>query len=54
MTAPKAALGHLFDAAGAIEALIAVLSVEHGVIPPTRNITAAGVGPDIDLDVVAE
>ncbi|MFE7112891.1 hypothetical protein ACFU98_43525 [Streptomyces sp. NPDC057575] len=28
--------------------------MEHGVIPPTRNLTAAGVGPDIDLDVVAE
>ncbi|MER5204703.1 beta-ketoacyl-[acyl-carrier-protein] synthase family protein [Streptomyces sp. NPDC002825] len=54
VTAPKAALGHLFGAAGAIEALIAVLSVEHGVIPPTRNLTAAGVDPDIDLDVVAE
>lgn len=54
VTAPKAALGHLFGAAGAIEALIAVLSVKHGVIPPTRNLTAAGVGPDIDLDVVAE
>ncbi|MDR6974423.1 3-oxoacyl-[acyl-carrier-protein] synthase II [Streptomyces sp. 3330] len=54
VTAPKAALGHLFGAAGAIEALIAILSVEHGVIPPTRNLTAAGVGPDIDLDVVAE
>ncbi|RGD57745.1 beta-ketoacyl-[acyl-carrier-protein] synthase family protein [Kitasatospora xanthocidica] len=54
VTAPKAALGHLFGAAGAIEALIAVLSVEHGVIPPTRNLTAAGIGPDIGLDVVAE
>ncbi|MGW1172160.1 beta-ketoacyl-[acyl-carrier-protein] synthase family protein [Kitasatospora sp. NPDC002543] len=54
VTAPKAALGHLFGAAGAIEALIAVLSVKHGVIPPTRNLTEAGVGPDIDLDVAAE
>lgn len=54
VTAPKAALGHLFGAAGAIEALIAVLSVEHGVIPPTRNLTATGVDPDIDLDVVTE
>lgn len=42
VTAPKAALGHLFGAAGAIEALIAVLSVEHGVIPPTRNLAPAG------------
>ncbi|MET9930881.1 MULTISPECIES: beta-ketoacyl-[acyl-carrier-protein] synthase family protein [unclassified Streptomyces] len=54
VTAPKAALGHLFGAAGAIEALIAVLSVEHGVVPPTRNLAAAGVDPGIDLDVVAE
>ncbi|WP_030218696.1 beta-ketoacyl-[acyl-carrier-protein] synthase family protein [Streptomyces bikiniensis] len=54
VTAPKAALGHLFGAAGAIEALVAVLSVEHGVVPPTRNLAAAGVGPDIDLDVVTE
>lgn len=53
VTAPKASLGHLFGAAGAIEALLAVLSVEHGVVPPTRNL-AAGVGPDIDHDVVAE
>ncbi|MEU5918999.1 beta-ketoacyl-[acyl-carrier-protein] synthase family protein [Streptomyces sp. NPDC047141] len=54
VTAPKAALGHLFGAAGAIEAIIAVLSVEHGVIPPTRNLTTAGVDPDIDLDVVTD
>lgn len=54
VTALKAALGHLFGAAGANEALIAVLRVEHDVIPPTRNLTAAGVGPDIDLDVVAK
>ncbi|WP_372348291.1 beta-ketoacyl synthase [Streptomyces sp. KL116D] len=53
-TAPKAALGHLFGAAGAIEALIAVLSVEHGVVPPTRNLEKSGVDEDIDLDVVTE
>ncbi|MFC8917699.1 beta-ketoacyl-[acyl-carrier-protein] synthase family protein [Streptomyces sp. NPDC057116] len=54
VTAPKAALGHLFGAAGAIEALIACLSVEHGVIPPTRNLTEVGVDPDINLDIVTE
>ncbi|MHC6626914.1 beta-ketoacyl-[acyl-carrier-protein] synthase family protein [Streptomyces globosus] len=54
VTAPKASLGHLFGAAGAIEALIAVLSVKHGVIPPTRNLATAGVAPDIDLDVVTD
>lgn len=56
VTAPKAALGHLFGAAGAIEALIAVLSVEHATIPPTRNLTAIGADPDITraLDLVTE
>jgi 3-oxoacyl-[acyl-carrier-protein] synthase II len=52
VTAPKAALGHSFGAAGAIEALLAVLSIEHGVIPPTRNLTGATVDKDLDLDVV--
>jgi 3-oxoacyl-[acyl-carrier-protein] synthase II len=52
VTAPKASLGHLFGAAGAVEALIAILSVEHDVIPPTRNITDATVDPDIGLDIV--
>ncbi|KJL21840.1 3-oxoacyl-[acyl-carrier-protein] synthase 1 [Microbacterium azadirachtae] len=54
VTAPKASLGHLFGAAGAIEALIAVLSVEHGVIPPTRNLTPETVDPEIGLDVVTD
>ena len=54
VTAPKAAIGHLFGAAGAVEAAIAVLSVENGVIPPTRNLAQAGVDPAIDLDVVTE
>jgi len=54
VTAPKAALGHLFGAAGAIEALLAVLSVEHGVVPPTRNLSPDTVDPGIDLDVALE
>lgn len=54
VTAPKAALGHLFGAAGAIEALLAVLSVEHGVVPPTRNLSPETVDPGIDLDVALE
>ncbi|MDQ1130197.1 hypothetical protein [Microbacterium sp. SORGH_AS_0888] len=54
VTAPKAALGHLFGAAGAVEALIAVLSAQHGRIPPTRNLSSTGVDPRIALDVVTE
>ena len=52
VTAPKASLGHLVGAAGAVEALIAILSVEHDVIPPTRNLDDSPIDPDIELDVV--
>ena len=50
-TAPKASLGHLFGAAGAVEAILTVLSVELGVVPPTRNLAAAGLDPLMELDV---
>lgn len=36
--APKSALGHLLGAAGTVEAIIAILSVEHGVVPPILNL----------------
>ena len=52
VTAPKASLGHLFGAAGAVEAIIAILSIEHGVIPPTRNLADTTLDPEITLDVV--
>lgn len=51
VTAPKASLGHLFGAAGAVEAITAVLAVEQGVVPPTRNLAEAGVDPEVGLDV---
>jgi 3-oxoacyl-[acyl-carrier-protein] synthase II len=50
VTAPKASLGHLVGAGGAVEAILTVLSVETGTIPPTRNLDK--LPPDIDLDVV--
>ena len=52
VTAPKASFGHLVGAAGALEALIAVLSVEHDLIPPTRNLADTPIDPDLGLDVV--
>ena len=54
VTAPKASLGHLFGAAGAVEAIIAVRSVAQEVIPPTRNLHQENVDSGIGLDVVTE
>ncbi|MDT5089785.1 MAG: beta-ketoacyl synthase [Mycobacterium sp.] len=48
--APKAALGHSFGAVGAVEAILTVLALRDGVIPPTLNLR--DLDPQIDLDVV--
>lgn len=49
--APKAALGHSFGAAGAVESVLTVLALRDGVVPPTLNLT--NLDPRIDLDVVS-
>ncbi len=49
--APKAALGHSIGAVGAVEAILTVLALRDGVIPPTLNLR--NLDPEIDLDVVA-
>lgn len=50
VTAPKGALGHLVGAAGAVEAILTALTLETGIVPPTRNLER--LDPEIDLDVV--
>ena len=47
--APKAALGHAWGAAGAINAVLTVQALRDGVVPPTLNLRTK----DVDLDVVA-
>lgn len=37
ITANKGSLGHLMGAAGSVEAILTVLSLQQGCIPPTRN-----------------
>lgn len=49
--ASKAALGHSFGGAGAIEAVLSVLALRDGCIPPTLNFRE--LDSHMDLDVVA-
>jgi 3-oxoacyl-[acyl-carrier-protein] synthase II len=51
VTSNKGAIGHLVGAAGAVEAVAAIRSLETGVVPPTANFENRD--PEIDLDVVA-
>jgi len=50
ISAVKSMIGHLLGAAGSIEAVITVLTMKHGVLPPTINLTHPD--PDCDLDYV--
>ncbi|KAK8090016.1 putative CEM1-beta-keto-acyl-ACP synthase- mitochondrial, partial [Apiospora hydei] len=45
----KGSLGHLLGAAGAIEALVSVLSVQNNVVPPTLNLHEPDVAPKFNL-----
>lgn len=48
ISSTKSMTGHLLGAAGAIEAVISVLSVVNDIVPPTINFTAGDEDPDID------
>jgi 3-oxoacyl-[acyl-carrier-protein] synthase II len=48
ITANKSMLGHLWGAAGAVEAIFSVLTIDRGVIPPTINYENPD--PECDLD----
>jgi 3-oxoacyl-[acyl-carrier-protein] synthase II len=50
ITAVKSMIGHLLGASGSLEAVIAVLAMQHGIAPPTINLTHPD--PDCDLDYV--
>jgi 3-oxoacyl-[acyl-carrier-protein] synthase II len=50
VSSTKSVMGHCFGAAGAIEAMMCVLAVHEGVIPPTINYRHPD--PECDLDYV--
>ncbi|WP_312018505.1 beta-ketoacyl-[acyl-carrier-protein] synthase family protein [Streptomyces sp. I05A-00742] len=50
VTATKGVLGHTLGAAGAVEAAVTVLTVQHGLVPPTANLDR--LDPGLSLDVV--
>ena len=47
----KSMTGHLLGAAGAIEAIAAILAMEHGIIPPTINHTTVDENIDPELNL---
>jgi 3-oxoacyl-[acyl-carrier-protein] synthase II len=50
VSSTKSVTGHCFGAAGAIEAMMCVLAVHEGILPPTMNYEHPD--PDCDLDYV--
>ncbi len=52
ISSTKSMTGHLLGGAGAIEAVVSVLAIRDGVVPPTINLTDPD--PECDLDYVSE
>jgi len=50
VSSTKSMTGHLTGAAGSAEAIVSILALQHGIIPPTINLD--NIDPAIDLDCV--
>ena len=51
ISSTKSMTGHLLGAAGALEAMVSVLSVQNDIIPPTINHEEEDRDPEIDYDL---
>jgi 3-oxoacyl-[acyl-carrier-protein] synthase II len=48
VSSPKSMVGHLIGAAGALSAMVSLLAMRDGVLPPTANLERPD--PECDLD----
>ncbi|MBR6649665.1 MAG: beta-ketoacyl-ACP synthase II [Bacteroidaceae bacterium] len=51
ISSTKSMTGHLLGAAGALEAVITILAMEHDTVPPTINFTEGDEDPEIDYNL---
>jgi|GEM_PF-4874547 len=52
VSVPRTMLGHSYGAAGALDAITALLALQHGLIPPTIN--CEELDPRYDIDLVRD
>jgi 3-oxoacyl-[acyl-carrier-protein] synthase II len=50
ISSTKSMMGHLIAAAGSVEAIVCLLTIRDGIVPPTINLDHPG--PDCDLDYI--
>jgi 3-oxoacyl-[acyl-carrier-protein] synthase II len=48
VSSTKSMTGHLLGAAGGVEAVLSILAMQHGIVPPTINLENPGEGCDLD------
>jgi 3-oxoacyl-[acyl-carrier-protein] synthase II len=48
VSSTKSMTGHLLGAAGGVEAVLSILAMQHGIVPPTINLENASEGCDLD------